>query len=193
MPGCFFQSVSEEESLCGKYNSGAGAGYRATTILRSSTAFAPQHSGTATTCLGLDAARLTSGDDGGGSVSASLRRRPTPPPVFRIQSLSVAPDSEAPPPPTKSATLEWTCGGGGRQRQSMRLAGCPSPGSGYLDYSAAPQSRPDGIGTLADFRKGASSLTVHVNHHIVPQPACNSSVTTAARRQQVESRHNGPF
>ena len=190
MPGCFFQSVSEEESLCGKYNSGAGAGYRATTILRSSTAFAPQHSGTATTCLGLDAARLTSGDDSG-SVSASLRRRPTPPPVFRIQSLSV-PDSEAPPPPRKSATLEWTCGGGGRQRQSMRLSGCPAPGSGYLDYAAAPQS---GVGTLADFRKGGagSSLTVHVNHHIVPQPACNSSGTTAARRQQVEDRHNGPF
>ncbi len=186
--------MSEEESLCGKYNSGTtGAGYRATTILRSSTAFAPQHSGTATTCLGLDAARLTSGDDGG-SVSASLRRRPTPPPVFRIQSLSV-PDSEAPPPPSKSATLEWTCGGsggGGRQRQSMRLAGCPAPGSGYLDYAAAPQS---GVRTLADFRKGGagSSLTVHVNHHIVPQPACNSSGTTAARRQQVEDRHNGPF
>ncbi len=181
--------------MCGKYNSGTGAaGYRATTILRSSTAFAPQHSGTATTCLGLDAARLTSGDDSGGSVSASLRRRPTPPPVFRIHSLSAVPDSEAPPPPpSKSATLEWTCGGG-RQRQSMRLAGCPTPGSGYLDYAAAgPQS---GVGTLADFRKGGagSSLTVHVNHHIVPQPACNNSGTTAARRQQqVEDRHNGPF
>jgi hypothetical protein len=125
-------------------------------------------------------------------VSASLRRRPTPPPVFRIQSLSV-PESEA-SPPNKSATLEWTCGGGGRQRQSMRLAGCPAPGSGYLDYAAVgPQS---GVGTLADFRKGGagSSLTVHVNHHIVPQPAGNSGGPTAARRQQqVEDRHNGPF